>query len=208
MQARVFAATGEETGTTALPENVFGGPVREHLLHDVIIGYLANQRHGTAKVKTRGEVSGGGRKPWRQKGTGRARSGTIRSPLWVGGGRAFGPKPRSYTMNLNKKMRRLALRSALAARAGEEQICVMDEFRLAEPRTKFASEFLKRMGMQGRKCLIVLENHDEEALRATRNIPNVFVTTWQWLNAYDVLNCESLLFTKGALDKLTEASQQ
>jgi large subunit ribosomal protein L4 len=207
MKAKVFAGTGEEAGTTSLPEEVFGGPVRKHLLYEVVQGYLANQRQGTAKVKNRSEVRGGGRKPYRQKGTGRARHGTIRSPLWVGGGRAFGPKPRSYNVHMNKRMRRQALRSALTAKAREDEITVLNELSLPEAKTKHAYEVLKRMGMEKEKCLLVLEGHDPTILKATRNIPKLFVTTWQWLNAYDVLNCQRILFTKGALEKLAEANK-
>lgn len=207
MQAKVFAGTGEESGTTSLPEEVFGGPVRKHLLHDVIQGYLANQRLGTAKVKSRAEVRGGGRKPWRQKGTGRARHGTIRAATWVGGGRAFGPKPRSYGAHLNRRMRRQALRSALTAKAREDEVSVFSDLTLPEAKTKHAHQILKRMGMERDKCLLVLEGHDATLLRATRNIPNLFVTTWQSLNAYDVLNCQRILFTKNALEKLVEANK-
>jgi len=207
MEAKVFDVAGGEIGTTDLPETVFGGPVRKQLLFDVVQGYLANQRQGTAKVKGRGEVRGGGRKPWRQKGTGRARSGSTRSPVWVGGGRAFGPKPRSYNVSLNKKMKRQALRSALTAKAKDQRVSVLNEMTLPEPKTKLAFQILKRMGLERTKCLLVLENHDATVLRATKNLPGFFVTTWQWLNSYDVLNCDRLLITKDALDRLAEASK-
>lgn len=207
MQAKVFAGTGEEAGTTSLPEEVFGGPVREHLLHEVIQGYLANQRQGTAKVKSRAEVRGGGRKPWRQKGTGRARAGTIRSAIWVGGGRAFGPKPRSYNVHLNRRMKRQALRSALTAKARDDGVSVVNELTLPEAKTKLAHQILKRMGLEGQKCLLVVDGPNPTVLRATRNIPRFYVTTWQSLNAYDVLNCQRILFTKEALDKLVEANK-
>jgi large subunit ribosomal protein L4 len=207
MQAKVFAGTGEEAGTTSLPEEIFGGPVRKHLLHEVIQGYLANQRQGTAKVKSRAEVRGGGRKPWRQKGTGRARAGTIRSAIWVGGGRAFGPKPRSYNVHLNRRMKRQALRSALTAKARDDGVSVVNELTLPEAKTKLAHQVLKRMGLEGQKCLLVVDGHNPTVLRATRNIPRFYVTTWQSLNAYDVLNCQRILFTKEALDKLVEANK-
>jgi large subunit ribosomal protein L4 len=127
--------------------------------------------------------------------------------VWVGGGRAFGPKPRSYNVSLNKKMKRQALRSALTAKAKDQRVSVLNEMTLPEPKTKLAFQILKRMGLERTKCLLVLENHDATVLRATKNLPGFFVTTWQWLNSYDVLNCDRLLITKGALDRLAEASK-
>ncbi|MBD3334232.1 MAG: 50S ribosomal protein L4 [Candidatus Eisenbacteria bacterium] len=205
MDAKIYAASGEETGVVELPEELFSGPVRRHLLYEVVHGYMANSRQGTAKVKTRAEVRGGGRKPWRQKGTGRSRQGTIRAAQWVGGGRAFGPKPRSYNKHLNRKMRRQALRSALTAKAKASEVGVLEGFDLSEPKTRLAYQVLKTMGLQDRRCLLVLEEHNPAVLRATGNIPNVRVTTWEWLNSHDVLDCDHLLMTKAAMGKLAEA---
>ena len=205
MEARVYSASGDEMGTTNLPEDVFGGPIRRHLLYEVVRGYLANRRQGTSKVKSRGEIRGGGRKPWRQKGTGRARQGTIRSPLWVGGGRAHGPKPRSYAVHLNKKMRRQALRSALTAKAQGDHLAILEDVSFPEPRTRHAYALLKKMGVERSRCLLVLDGHDPAVLRATRNLRALRVTSWEWLNCHDVLDSDRVLLTKGALSKLAEA---
>jgi large subunit ribosomal protein L4 len=207
MEAKIFAPSGEERGVVELPEDIFSGPVKKHLIYEVIKGHLANQRQGTAKVKSRADVRGGGRKPYRQKGTGRARAGTTRSTIWVGGGRAFGPKPRSYNVTLNRKMRRQALRSALIAKAKAEQMGILEEFSLPEPKTRHAFQLLKTMGFEGRRCLLVIEQHDPMVLRATGNLPKLRVTTWEWLNCHDVVNSDQVLITKGALGKLAEAKK-
>ncbi|MBU1701373.1 MAG: 50S ribosomal protein L4 [Candidatus Eisenbacteria bacterium] len=207
MEARIFAPSGKELGNVELPEDIFSGPVKKHLIYEVIKGHLANQRQGTAKVKGRGEVRGGGRKPWRQKGTGRARSGTSRSPIWVGGGRAFGPKPRSYNVTLNRKMRRQALRSALIAKAKAQQLGILEDLSLPEPKTRHAFQMLKSMGFEGQRCLLVIEQYDPMVLRATGNLPKLRVTTWEWMNCHDVVNTDQVLMTKGALGKLAEAKK-
>jgi large subunit ribosomal protein L4 len=205
MEAKLFSATGDDLGKVELPEKVFSGPVRRHLLFEVVQGYLANRRRGTAKVKTRAEVRGGGRKPWRQKGIGRARHGSIRSPIWVGGGVAHGPRPRSYAVHLNRKAKRLALNSALVAKARDGEVMVLESVSLPEGKTRHVYSLLKKLGVHESRCLLVLDKYDADVLRAARNLPRLRVTTAQWVNAYDVLNCDQVLLTKGALDSMAEA---
>lgn len=192
-------------------------PVREHELgfgliltrkgtqavHEVVTAYLANQRSGTACTKTRGEVSGGGRKPWRQKGTGRARHGSIRSPIWVGGGIVFGPKPRDYSKKVPKKVRQLALRKALSERIREGAVLIVDDIRLERPKTRLIVELLRRIGAEG-SVLIVHHDPDLNLLLACRNLPEVDVTTGRELNTYQVLLYDLLLFTEDALKQVEE----
>jgi large subunit ribosomal protein L4 len=202
--ARNFAKDGSEKGSATLPDELFAQQVHEHLLWLSVKRYLGNQRQGTAKVKTRGEVSGGGRKPWRQKGTGRARSGSNTSPLWPGGGRAFGPKPRDHRTDLPKGQRRAALISALSLKAGENAVTVLESLSFDAPRTKDMAETLKKLGLADKRTLLVLAQADENVVRSCRNIRNLKTTLAHQVNPYDLMNCEMLLLTRDGLDRMKE----
>ena len=185
-----------------LPESIFGVPIRPHLLHQTVIMQLNNRRSGTASTKTRGLVRGSGRKPWRQKGTGRARVGSIRSPLWTGGGTTFGPQPRDYSYRLPKKARREALLSALSLRRQDEKIIVIDKLELAETKTKLMLEVLKNLGVES--ALIVIHESDERVERSARNLGTVKVLRAEGLNVYDILRYEHLVLTEQALGVIEE----
>jgi large subunit ribosomal protein L4 len=204
MNAKHFSAKGDERGTVELPEEVFGQPVHEHAIWEAVRCYLANQRQGTASVKTRAQVSGGGRKPWRQKGTGRARQGSNRSPLWRHGGRAFGPRPRSYNYTLPKKVRSLALRSALSARALDSAVSVVDVLDFAAPRTKDLAGLLKRIGVGEKRCLLVLGDHRPNAYLSGRNIPKLQTIPVRELNPYMVMQSDTIVFEVDGLEKIRE----
>jgi len=204
MNAKMYAGDGSEKGTAALPDDLFAQQVHEHVLWLSVKRHLGNQRQGTAKVKTRGEVSGGGRKPWRQKGTGRARSGSNTSPLWPGGGRAFGPKPRGYRTELPKAQRRRALISALSLKAGENAVAVLESLSFAEPKTREMAATLKKLGLDGKRTLLVLKSADENVVRSCRNLPNLRTTLADQVNPYDLMNCEMLLLTRDGLDRMKE----
>lgn len=180
-----------------LPESIFGVSIRPHLLHQTVIMQLNNRRSGTASTKTRGLVRGSGRKPWRQKGTGRARVGSIRSPLWTGGGTTFGPQPRDYSYRLPKKARREALLSALSLRRQDEKVIVIDKLELAEIKTKLMLEVLKDLGVES--ALIVIHESDEKIERSARNLGTVKVLRADGLNVYDILRYEHLVLTEQAL---------
>jgi large subunit ribosomal protein L4 len=188
-------------GEVEVPAPIVSGPVREHLLHAVVRSQLAARRAGTSATKTRGFVSGGGKKPWRQTGTGRARAGSIRSPLWAGGATIFGPQPRDYTYRLPKTARRAALRAALAARHAAGALLVVDHLALPEAKTKRMLECLRGLGIEG-SALIVLAERDDAIMRAARNLPNVKVLLAGGLNVYDVLGHANLLVTRSALETL------
>lgn len=192
--ARVFTSSGSQTGEMALDPEIFGIEPNTSVMHQVVTAQRAAARAGTASTKTRAEVSGGGRKPWRQKGLGRARHGSIRSPQWKGGGVAHGPKPRSFAKRTPKKMKRLALRSALSARAASDAVLVVDSFDWETPKTKAATALLAGMGVEG-KALFVLSPSDRIAERSVRNMPNVNVLTIGQLNTYDVLWADAVVFT-------------
>jgi len=192
-------------GALELSDAVFGAPVNEALLHQAVVRYLANQRQGTVSTKTRGEVSGGGRKPWRQKGTGRARQGSIRAPQWVGGGTVFGPKPRDYRQDMPKKARRAALRSALSGKVAAGELVVLDELRLEQPKTKQMVEVLENLKAAGGSALFVTGELDRNVVLSTRNIPGVGATRACDLNVYDVLAHGRLIATKDAIAKIEEA---
>jgi large subunit ribosomal protein L4 len=198
----VLSATRTEVGTVEVPAAVLGGPVRQHLLHEMVKSQRASQRAGTHATKTRGLVSGGGKKPWRQKGTGRARAGSSRSPIWAGGGTIFGPQPRSYAYRLPRGARRAALRSALAARHAGGALLVVDALTLSEPKTKRMAEFLSGLGVTG-STLVVLAEPNEIIERAARNLPNVKVLPVAGLNVYDVLRHATLVMPKDALDAVS-----
>ncbi|MEM0011531.1 MAG: 50S ribosomal protein L4 [Candidatus Bathyarchaeia archaeon] len=194
---------GKVVGQMDLNRSVFGVEPNHTLMHQAVLSYLANQRQGTHSTKTRGEVRGGGRKPWRQKGTGRARQGSIRAPQWVGGGVVFGPKPRDYSFYLSKNERRAALRSALSAKLADGEIVVVEELRLEEPKTKKMEEILASIGLSNKTVLIVLDETDPNVILSARNLPNVVgIIRAQDLTTYDVLSTEVVLMTKGAVEVL------
>ena len=198
----VYNIEGKEVGKIDLSDAVFGVEVNEHLVHMAVVSQLANNRQGTQKAKTRSEVSGGGRKPWRQKGTGHARQGSTRAPQWTGGGVVFAPKPRDYSFKMNKKEKRAALCSALSSKVAESQIIVLDEFKLDEIKTKKFVEVMNNL--KASKALVVLEGENKNVVLSGRNIPTVKVTATNEINTYDVLKYETLVVTKAAVEKLEE----
>lgn len=198
----VYNMEGNEVGTMELNDAVFGVEVNEHLVHLAVVRQLANNRQGTQKAKTRSEVSGGGRKPFRQKGTGRARQGSIRAPQWKGGGVVFAPKPRDYSFKLNKKVKKLALQSALTSKVAENKIIVLENLDLAEVKTK---EMAKVLGnINAGKALIVMEGSNKNAILSARNIPEVKTASVNTINTYDVLKYNTLVVTKEAVAKIEE----
>ncbi|MCH5185283.1 MAG: 50S ribosomal protein L4 [Oscillospiraceae bacterium] len=201
--AVLYNMKGENIGSMELNEAVFGAEINKSVLHQVVVNHLANQRQGTQSTKTRTEVRGGGIKPWRQKGTGRARQGSIRSPQWTGGGVALGPKPRDYRYRLNKKVRRLAVKSALSAKAQADEIIVIDGLKMDEIKTKTMAELLKKIGADT-KSLIVTKENDTNVYRSARNIKNVKVTYVDTLNTYEILRAEKFVASKDAIEKIEE----
>lgn len=199
----LYNINGEEVGEIELSDEVFGAEVRSDILHQVVTMHLANKRQGNASTKTRAEVSGGGRKPWRQKGTGRARHGSIRSPIWTGGGITFGPKPRDYGFKLPKKVKRLALKSALSAKVEDKELIVLDKLEMEKPKTKDFVNILKNLKID-KKALVVLADKDENVIKSTRNIPGVMTVSVNILNVYDILNHDNLILTKDAVKKIEE----
>ena len=200
LTAELFTANGEQTGEVDLNPDIFGIEPNAAVMHQVVTAQLAAARAGTHSTKTRAEVRGGGRKPWRQKGLGRARHGSIRSPQWAGGGVAHGPKPRDYSQRTPKKMKRLALRSALSARAADARIKVVEDFDVwAEPKTKNAIALLEAMGITG-KVLLLAEDHERTAIKSFRNIEGVIASNLGQANTYDVLWAETVIMSKGTLD--------
>jgi len=204
MNARVVTADGSEKGTTALPDELFGQPVHEHLLWLAVKRHLGNQRQGNAKVKTRGEVSGGGKKPFRQKGTGRARQGSNTSPLMPGGGRAFGPKPRSYRSEMPKRQRRAALASALSLKAGANAVTVLDKLSFDAPRTRAMHDVLKSLGLLETRTLLILDQADPNVVKSCRNLRNLRTTLAHQLNPYELMDCEAVLLTASGLERVKE----
>jgi len=200
----VYGIDGSTKGEAELPEALFGQEVNEHQLWMSVKRHLGNQRQGTAAVKNKALVSGGGKKPFRQKGTGRARQGSNTSPLMPGGGRAFGPRPRDYRTELPRQQRRQALASALSLRAQEQAVSVVDALAFDEPRTAQMAAVLKTLGLDGKRTLLVLGEHDEMVWKSCRNLRHLTTTLADRLNAYELLDCEAVLLTKGALDRVTE----
>ena len=198
----VYNIEGKEVGSIELNDAVFGVEVNEHLVHMAVVNQLANNRQGTQSAKTRSEVSGGGRKPWRQKGTGHARQGSTRSPQWTGGGVVFAPKPRDYSFKMNKKEKRIALLSALSSKVAESKIVVLDEFKLDEIKTKKFVEVMNNLNVEN--ALVVLEGENKNVVLSGRNIPTVKVSATNEINTYDVLKYETLVVTKAAVEKLEE----
>jgi len=199
----VFDMAGKQVSDLELSEAIFGIEPNEAVLHEVIKNYLAHQRQGTQSTKTRTEVRGGGKKPWRQKGTGHARHGSIRSPIWKGGGVALGPKPRDYTYSLNKKVRKLALKSALSQKAIEENIVVVDNIKFDEYKTKAFIEMLKALNVD-KKALIVMPDAEDKVIKSANNIPGIKTTLVNTLNAYDVLNHDKFIVVKDAVALIEE----
>ncbi|HRD02248.1 MAG TPA: 50S ribosomal protein L4 [Candidatus Saccharicenans sp.] len=202
MKVQVLDQSGKPVEEMSLPEGVFSYPVKDHLIYETVVNYLANQRQGTASTKTRAEVSGGGRKPWRQKGTGRARAGSNRSPIWRHGGTIFGPKPRDYSYELPKKARRNALKSALAAKLDNKFLLIINEINIAQPKTKEAAAWLKNMNLDS--ALIVDSRENNNLFLAVRNIPKVKAVDDEKLNTYDVLRYKWLVFSQKAFNSLVE----
>ena len=194
---------GKKVSTVELSETVFGIEPNAAVMHMMVVSYLANQRQGTQSALTRSEVSGGGRKPWRQKGTGRARQGSTRAPQWYHGGVVFAPKPRDYRFSVNKKVRRLAMKSAFSSKAQAEEIIVVDSIAFDEIKTKSAVAMLEAVKSE-RKALVVLAEVDEKAIKSFRNIPGVKTAQVNELNVYDILNADRLIIAKDALSKIEE----
>ena len=198
----VYNMEGKEVGTMELNDAVFGVEVNEHLVHAVVVAQLANKRQGTQKAKTRSEVSGGGRKPWRQKGTGHARQGSTRAPQWTGGGVVFAPTPRDYTIKLNKKERRLALKSVLTAKVQENKFIVLDELKFDEIKTKNFQAVLNNLIVN--KAMVVLNDNDKNVVMSARNIPNVITAQTNTINVYDILKYNTMIVTKAAVETIQE----
>jgi large subunit ribosomal protein L4 len=198
----ILDVKGNVVGDVELSEAVFGIEPNEPVVHEVVVALLANRRQGTRSAKTRSEVRGGGRKPWRQKGTGRARAGTIRSPLWKGGGVIFAPKSRDYSKKVNKKVRNLAMKSVFSAKAQDQELRVLDSIAFEAPKTKEMIAVLNNININ--KALIVLPENDANVIRSANNIPDVATTTVQELNVYDMLKYDYLIMTKAALEKIEE----
>jgi large subunit ribosomal protein L4 len=203
MTNKVYDMNGKHVGEVELSEAVFGIEPNVSVMHDVVKNHLANCRQGTQSALTRGEVSGGGRKPWRQKGTGRARQGSTRAPQWTHGGIVFAPKPRDYSYRLNKKVRRLALKSALSAKAQAGEIVVIDEIKMDEIKTKTFQKFLNAVNVE-RKALVITAEVNETVIKSARNIEGVQTTFANLINVYDILNANQLVLDKAALAKIEE----
>ncbi len=193
---------GKEVGTIDLSDAIFGVEINEHLVHLAVVQQLANNRQGTQKAKTRSEVSGGGRKPWRQKGTGHARQGSTRSPQWTGGGVVFAPVPREYSFKLNKKEKRAALKSALTSKVNDNKLIVIDELKLDEIKTKKMAQVLKNIN--AKKALVVMNEKDDNVILSTRNIADAKTALTGSINVYDVMNAGTVVLTKDAVAKIEE----
>ena len=200
---QVVDMQGKNVGSVDLAESIFGIEPNAAVMHQMVVSYLANQRQGTQSALTRSEVSGGGRKPWRQKGTGRARQGSTRAPQWYHGGVVFAPKPRDYRFSVNKKVKRLAMKSALSSKAQAEEIIVIDKIAFDEIKTAKAAAMLKAVGSE-KKALIVLPELDEKAIKSARNIPGVKTAQVNEMNVYDILNADKLIIAKDALRRIEE----
>jgi len=204
MNAKLYGLDGSDKGTTALPDELFAQPVHEHLIWLAVKRHLGNQRQGTTLVKTRSYVSGGGKKPFKQKGTGRARQGSNTSPLMPGGGQAFGPRQREYRTDLPKKQRRAALISALSLKANENAVAVLESLALDAPRTAQVAGLLKKMGLDGKRTLLVVDQQNPVVWKSVRNIHRLETTLAHQLNTYDLLNAEALVMTQAGLARVKE----
>ena len=198
----VFNMEGKEVGTMELNDAVFGVEVNEHLVHMAVVAQLANKRQGTQKAKTRSEVSGGGKKPWRKKGTGHARQGSTRAPQWKGGGVVFAPTPRDYTIRLNKKEKRAALKSALTSRVNENKFVVVDELKFDEIKTKSFKAVMDNLKVS--KALVVLDTNDQNTVLSARNLPEVKTSLVNTINVYDILKYNTVVATKAAVASIEE----
>lgn len=198
----VLNMSGNEVGTIELNDTIFNVKVNEHVIHMAVVQYLANQRQGTKSAKTRAEVRGGGAKPWRQKGTGRARQGSRRSPQWTGGGVVFAPKPRDFSIKLNKKVKRLALKSALTQKVLENKLIVLEDLTLPEIKTKQMQQVLNNLKLQ--KALIVMEAGNKNAMISAKNIPNCRTAGVNTINVYDILKYDTFVVTKQAVEQMQE----
>ena len=198
----VYNIEGKEVGTIDLNDAVFGVDVNEHLVHMAVVSQLANKRQGTQKAKTRAEVSGGGRKPWRQKGTGHARQGSTRAPQWAGGGVVFAPVPRDYSFKMNKKEKRAALKSALTSRVQENKLIVIDELKFDEIKTKNFKAVMDNLKVN--KAYVVLNENDEKVVKSARNLPNVQTALTNTINVYDVMKGGTVILTKDAVKTIEE----
>ena len=198
----VYNMEGKQVEEIELNDNIFGVEINEHLMHMSVVGQLANKRQGTQSAKTRSEVRGGGAKPWRQKGTGRARQGSIRAPQWTGGGVVFAPKPRDYSIKLNKKEKRAALKSALTSRVNDNKLIVIDELKLDEIKTKEMSKVLANLNV--RKALVVLNDNDKNVMLSTRNLRGVKAALTNTINVYDILKYDTFVVTKDAVATIQE----
>jgi large subunit ribosomal protein L4 len=199
----VLDMAGKKAGSIELNDSIFAIEPNMSAMHLVVVGYLANQRQGTQSTKTRSEVSGGGKKPWRQKGTGRARQGSTRAPQWYHGGIALGPKPRTYGISINKKVRRLAMKSALSSKVAVDEMIVLDSIKLDAIKTKAMAEMFAAI-KAGKKVLVVLPENNEVIYKSIRNIEGAKVSTVNTLNVYDILNCDSLVVLKDSVTKIEE----
>lgn len=204
MNVPLLSQTGEQKGTIELPDAIFNIEPHEHAMYLAVRVYLAHKRQGTHKTKTRQEVSGGGRKPWRQKGRGTARAGSIRSPLWVGGGTVFGPQPHKYTITIPKKVNQLARRSALSCRTREGNIVVVDGIQLEQPKTKLMAAVMKTLGLDGIKTLMLVDQFDEQILRAGRNLPYLDIMLADKVSTYHILSHRKLLLVPAAVERLAQ----
>ncbi len=200
--AKVLNMNGEKVGQIELSDSIFAAEINEHVLHLAVVQQLANKRQGTQSTLTRAEVRGGGKKPWRQKGTGRARQGSIRSPQWKGGGVVFAPKPRDYSFKLNKKVKRLALKSALTAKHNDYKVFVLDELKFDAPKTKDMAKVLKNIGAE--KALVVINDNDKNVVLSARNIEDVKTASVGTINPYDILKYDAFVVTKSAVEKIEE----
>ena len=204
MKVKVYNQHGAEVGSVELKPEVFEIEPNEAVVHQYVVNYLARQRQGTADTKGRAEVSGGGKKPWRQKGTGRARAGTIRSPLWRGGGTVFGPEPRTYGTRFPKQMKRLAIKSVLSSKAKADQIRVLDQISFDAPKTKNVTGMLGKLELTGRKCLILDEGRNDKLTLSCRNLQKVVYGRATLANGYDLLHADVIVLTKAGLEKVHE----
>lgn len=202
MKADVYNINGEVVGSVELAEGIFGIEPNEAAVHQTVVAYLANQRQGTQSAKTRAEVSGGGKKPWRQKGTGRARVGSTRNPVWHHGGVAFAPKPRDYSQQVNKKVRRLAMKSVFSAKVADKELYILDELKFEEPKTKQMIGVLDKLNIK--KTLVVMADSDRNVVKSVSNIPYADCTVVGALNVYDMLKYDNMVLTKASLEKIQE----
>lgn len=201
---KVLDMTGKEVSDIELSDAIFGIKPNEPAMHTMVVNYLANQRQGTQSTLTRTEVRGGGRKPWRQKGTGHARQGSTRAPQWTHGGIALGPKPRSYRFTVNKKLRRLAMKSAMSVKVADNNMIVLDALKMEEYKTKTVVNMLKAIEAEGKKALIVLSENDSFVVKSAANIPGVKTALVNTINVYDILNAEKFIVVKDAVAKIEE----